>query len=71
MMRRLQDCRTRAFAEAGSDLRPPAILRGDYTPADLAGLYCANLRPPHFALFPLPEPFLHTRTGSQENIQSP
>ena len=71
MMRRLQDCRTRAFAETGADLRPPPVFRGDITAADLAGLNCADARPPHFPLFPLPEAFLHTRTENQKNIESP
>jgi hypothetical protein len=71
MMCRLQDCRARAFAEAGADLRQQPIFHSDNTPADLAGLYPAHAQPPHFPLFPLSKPSRRTRTESQRNIQSP
>jgi hypothetical protein len=71
MMRHLPDRRSRAFAEVGADLRPPTIFPGESTPESHARLYCAHARPLHFPLFQPPEPFRHTRTESQKNIQAP
>jgi hypothetical protein len=71
MMRRLQDCQSRAFPEAGADLRLPAILRIERTRVDHAGAHGSPIRQPHLPLFPLTGPFRHTRTEGQKHIQTP
>jgi len=71
MMRRLQDCLSTAFTEADADLRLPAIFRIQRTCVDHAGAHCAPIRQPLLPLFPLAEPFRHTRTEGQKHIKNP
>jgi hypothetical protein len=66
MMRRLQRCRPLAFAEAGAAVRLPATFRIERTRVDHAGAHRSTILQPHLLLFPLPEPFRHTRTESQK-----
>jgi hypothetical protein len=71
MMCRHQRRRPTTSAEAEADLRLPAIFRIENTRVDHAGAHCSFIRQPHLPLFPLAEPFRHTRTEGQQHIQNP
>ena len=71
MMRRLQDCRTKAFAEAGVDLCLPASFRVESSCPQRPRVRHSRVHPAPFPLFPPPEPFRHARTEGQKYIQNP